>query len=1368
MFVPKAGGRNTRRRQRTSSDDSVKPPKAKRQRSVLRRPDESPSDTNLGRELAKLATPTTPNGDIAPTDQMSELHLSTRVVKQGDVSGNNNEGTVVLVGYFISLRVPSDSQVQTANLLGSKSSTDFYTVDQLPSLPDQIRGLQSGISNSIAFSHLGLRFVDTHPLNAEPLKCFFGPGHDHALALTRSHAIVWPYSAPASSPSPSETFTVSIPESCRDPKGAVPLGVLLSTATGDHPGLLVIIPSTGKVVYWETVSSAASLGLSRQKQNGIQGSTPGMLSGEYATDILNGEPSGIIVTFSSGRVAHITLRDPQGKPSVLVNFLRSTAGTGGGGIFGGLKNVFAGGSWRKEVTAVRAGGSHQRGQRDVIIATSTGLVEIWDTHWNHGNTLKKRYDLKEEILAALPEYHAQPTNDTELKVADFAFSTLQSSDDAVQLSDGSWRLFLVVRSPQWLETRALFVAQVHLSGNESRVMSTHAVDLRHIPASQLETSKPKIFVPKPEETAFILIGQSLVILSLTSVEESPSSQLLLDSNKLPLPFQDTIHLRSGTDHEILGSMSEDQSNDSPCAACVLMLRNFGVIRVTVLPRPGIEQDVDEPQVTAKHKLEQAVFFGTMAKNPLNLSSEGDLNFPPSEMEQASLEICRELLQSETRFIPTTAISLEQNLRLRAKALDDLASLLSRQGNPLSRPARWELLWAAEKIAAQRAMWKVQEACKIKNGEEGPFLSHVIASMHDKFKTPINPQQGETDPVRQWFLRDSYRMEHIIPWIKNAIKLGRSNTSNPARTLSEKILAASELFLAVTETAFRYRDEHVALYGLRGDFLEDGVLSDGYEDLPEFWTSRGVGYSEAGHLLDLELDSCRSWKTPASAADAPDTHVLNQVAKNSYRHLCVIGQMHLERTRWLSAQGDPKLMDESVSIEQAHVEDRKWQLFKLAGIDHLADAVELAESFRDMGALVELIIELQDQKATQHPQPPSDVSTNQTDIDADQLIAKYFDKFGDIWADAYFSRQIAMGYPGTLFTMRKYQSAVTRFLRSNPAYSRLSWINDVIGEDDYDTAATSLEDLAIGSEKDLWSHRVEISLAKLGKLATKERMDSPVVASTLQEDVKRLDDYVEVDGIQDILYSHIQPILQGAIDRKAELELVLDQYGEHIFEDRPSLHEILSDALFTLIERQVVGADGLIDILTLMGPAQLADDTEGELVRSEFHLALQVLDYGRYGQRDPSYLTALRRLIWRRCLIKDDWVARGKAAEGPNGNASNLVADTTLYRSLTACLEGDFVPNINTWTIELTSVPCLEPRNAGLHSLYTPLSPAEALMTDSDSDILVSRFRPEQKSRVASDLQTENDILRQCIEVGKLDFWFQNLRETAEVHISPPE
>lgn len=129
MFVPKAGGRNTRRRQRTSSDDSVKPPKAKRQRSVLRRPDESPSDTNLGRELAKRATPTPSNADNAPTDQTNtESHLLARAAKQGDGIGNNNEGTIVLVGYFSkSLRDLLKSQSQNANFPGFNSQVPIST-----------------------------------------------------------------------------------------------------------------------------------------------------------------------------------------------------------------------------------------------------------------------------------------------------------------------------------------------------------------------------------------------------------------------------------------------------------------------------------------------------------------------------------------------------------------------------------------------------------------------------------------------------------------------------------------------------------------------------------------------------------------------------------------------------------------------------------------------------------------------------------------------------------------------------------------------------------------------------------------------------------------------------------------------------------------------------------------------------------------------------------------------------------------------------------------------------------------------------------------------------------------------------------------
>ncbi|KAJ5099212.1 hypothetical protein N7532_006213 [Penicillium argentinense] len=1289
MFVPRAT-RGSRRRQRTGSDDSNGPPKAKRQRSVLRQSGDTTSASlkDNGAEIQPAAAAQSNDYDLAMDPTGGDLHLPFRGAKPSEGPKADSEGTVVL------------------------SSTDYYTVNQLPALPDQIRGSQS-----------------------DPLKCFFAPGQDHALALTHSHAIVWPYSVATSSPSPSETFTVSIPESCRDPYGPVPLGVLLSTATGEHPGLLVMIPSTGRIIYWETVSSAASLALSRQKQYGIQGSTSGMLSGEYAIEIMNCEPSGIIVMFSSGRVAHVTLRDSQGKPSVLVNFLRSSGGNGGG-LLGGLKNVLGGGYWRKEVTAVHPGGSRQRGQRDVIVATSTGLVEIWDTHWHHGTALKKKFDVKDEIAASLPS-SMKTVNDLDLKILDFAFST-QSSDE--QDSDESWSLFVAVSTPQSLEAKTMFIIQLQLSGNDARVQSTYTVSLQSIPTINQDV-KPKILVSRPGDTAFIYIGQSLIVLSLTTVDESPTTQLLHDTEKLALPFQDTIHLRSGKEFEILGYGTEERTDDDEeGSSCVMMVRNFGVVRVDVVPQYSTAREVEEGPVTAKHKLEQAIFFGTMAKNPLNLIGDGGLNFPPEEIEQASLEICEELLQSETRFIPSTAISIDQNLRLRAKALSDLASLLSKKGNPLGRTARWELLWGAEKLASQRALWKLEETLRAKN--EGLLLGQVIESMNDKFKTRPS---GDTDPVRQWFLKDTYQMEHIIPWIKHSIK-SRKGSTKQSRKNSEQIMEASELFLSVMETAYRYRDDHASMYGLGDDFVEDGVLADGYETLPEFWTSRRMAYTETADLLDIETEAALNLQQK-STAETPDGQMAKKLASNCSRHLRALGQMHRERVRWLAVQDDSKLLDESVSIEQSFVKDRKWYLFKLGGINQLQDAIVLAERFRDMVALVELLLELTNQvrEIVNKGLPRPDMvetpvfgapAIGYTFADLDIRIAHYFDKFGEPFSDAYFTRKISMGNPGPLLMMRKYQGPLTRFLRKHPAYAKLSWMNDVIGEEDYETAALCLENLAIGNETQLWNRHVQISLAKLSQLAASEK--NPALGSTasFQEDISRIDDCIANGEIQDKLSWYIRAFTEGAIDPEAEQELALQSLGGYLAEDRPSLHEILGDALSTLVNRNVTDTDGLIDILTLIGPFENAEEVDSDLCGHEFYQALRVLDRSRYIQQDPSYVSALRKLIWRRCMIKDDWEARGKAAEGVNGDSDSATRDTSLFKTLSSCIT--------------------EGTDSRHKSLFQPLSPAEAMMAGSESDILVSRFRPEQRARVATDLQREDDILRDYIETGKLDFWYQNL------------
>ncbi|KNG81051.1 hypothetical protein ANOM_010078, partial [Aspergillus nomiae NRRL 13137] len=1127
MFLPKAAIssasslRNPRRRQRTSSDEPVNPPKAKRQRSSLRH---GSSDICLedqselrehGNCSTTLASQDLDTADNATFQESMPIRGPKKLERRGEA-----DGTIVL------------------------SKTDFYNVLQLPALPDQIRGLQSG----------------------------------------------------------------------KEPNGPLPLGILLSTVTAGIPGLMIVAPDTGNITYWETVSCAASLGLARQKQKTFQGCIPNLLSGEHITDLVNGEPSGIIVTLSSGRVAHITVRDPQGKPTVTVNSCEIRPGL-----------------------------------RDIIIATSGGLFEIWDTHWNNGSILKKQFDIIDDLCRHLGTEDSNRSDDSNIKILDFSLMPAECNVRELpgSVSVASWHLSLIV-TQSGMGSQSMSLVQVNLA-EEVHILSSHPIDLHGVSAGL--DSKPKLYLPKPGDMAFVLVDYSVILLSLSSTEHQsaqPQQQRV---------FQDSISFRSGKAFEILGSGFEDKNNENSCPACLIMVRDFGTIRITALPHYDSCSTAECVRITAKQKIEQAIFYGTMLGNPLNLNNKSSLDFSVADIEQAALDICRELLQSTSKFIPATAISLEQNLRSRAKALDDLAYLLVQQNKALSQQTWWELLWGAEKLAAQRAMWKIEESSRKLKGKGPTFLAHVINSMSDKFKTRVEKQDGEVDPVRNWFLHDTFQMEHVVPWIFNAIKPKKGHSSRQGRKMSEQILEASELSLAVLETAFRYRDEHASRYGIRDGYLEDGVLVTGFKDLPEFWTSQNFSYVETGHLLDLELDS----------------------------------QMHCERVRWLSAQEDPKLVDEGIATEHAHVKQRKWRLFKLAGIGRLEDAITLAEKFRDMSALVELIIELQDQTK------------------------------GEI---------------------------LPQNSRNDASDSINCWINDVIGEIDYSAAAQSLEKLAIGVESDLWSHRVELSLAKLAKLATWEETNISS-HSGFHNDIRHLEDLSEIDAVQELIYACISPALQGAIDQRAEADLAIDHFGKRIAEDRPSLHELLSETLTKVVTRQIIDIYELVDILTLMDSDQASEYSQSELSGKEFYLALRVIRLGTYAQQGSLNPITMQKLVWRRCMIKDNWVATGRAAESMDNESEPFIYDTALFRTLGLCLKDRYN------------------EDASYASLYIPSSPHDVFLNGSDSEVLSARFRPEQRTRIMHDLERENEMLHQYVGKGRLDFWFKNLRASAEESASTP-
>lgn len=1093
-------------------------------------------------------------------------------------------------------------------------------------------------------------------------RCVFNTKTGFALLLTESRALVWSYTAGANQLE-TETLPLSIPEWCTSDDTAL-MGTLVSNVTNDIPGLLVVAPSTGKLIYWESASNAAFVGIAKQKQSGLRGYIPGLLSGEHVTNVINAEPSGIILVLSTGRVAQITMRDPQGKPGLTVNFL--LRGYTSGGFFGGLRNVLGSHSWRKEIAGVRTGASLVRGQRDIFVLSSAGLLEIWDSHWNNVNTLRAEIDIQEDIYHSLGL--STDTKPNSLKILDFIASHDESKTPQSGETQQSTTLFFLVLISQGPSTKILAIVKAATHHDSVELLSSHKIENPSI-VSELERHKPNLHITRPSNTAFIVIGQKVWVISTLGLEPTPSAQLL--DGGTSKPFQDRVQFQDGDKYEIIGTGSNAEGMELENPTCILMLRGYGLVSISALSSQL--EDGGATSVTAKQKIEQAVFYGTMTNTPLSFNDDGEPTFSVEELENAALEICSDVLQSNARFIPHATMSIEHNLRLRSKALSDLAAELLHRRVALSRRVRWELLWAGEKLAAHRAIWKLEEGFQ-KTWKPETFLSRAIGLMNEKFRTKHEAiKTRENDHVRQWFFHDTFRMQHIIPWIFNAIRGSKGPGGRSTTAFLAQVYQASELSLAALESAFRFREDHALQYGLGDEVFENGVLLSTYADLPEFWTSENMVYNETMSMLDLELESSRSWMQQSMPnVGNSDSDRLLQVAKNSCRRLYVLNMMLDERTRWLFAQNDPKLKDEGTSMKETNQKQRKWQLYKMAGIGQLQGAISLAEEFRDMGALVELMVELQDQIKSHGDDAEGKSVLPVKDMPSfSQKIGEYFDSFGEPWADAFFSRQINVGQPGVLLSMKDYQVHVTRFLRKFPSYSRLAWINDVIGEEDYKTASDALEKLALTQEANLWDKRVQLSLAKITKLASWERTDS-LDKPENQLWRKRQDELGELAGIQELLYEHILPAMHGAIDQKAELDLAMEHFGNRV-SDRPALKELLEEFLAQLINGQALNAEQLINLMTLMDDeVNFLEGEESEALNREFFFALRILRLSDYATSDPAGYDYLRRLIWRRCIIRDDWCTILKSQSQSDADRKSLLRGTALVKTLAECMaEGQF-------------------------------------------------------------------------------------------------
>ena len=1155
------------------------------------------------------------------------------------------------------------------------------------------------------------------------------------------------------------------------PLHPIPLGMLVHDSGAGEIALLVVMPLSGLVTYWECVKRAATPDLGRQKQQAVQGSVSGLLSGEAIIKITMAEPDGFVLTTSNGRVTHLSVRDPQGRPQINTQYMRSNTASGKG-LLGSIASVFSAASWRRDIAAVRSGHLKGKSHRTCIVATAQGLFQIWELARHSTKTLLSEVDTKDEIFNAVQKSSVQRVTEelkSDFTILDFAIFPRHGDKP----EDFKSHRLLVLTLIKEGRSGIYNLVDLSIRNDSVEIDVVHPITcyLQGQRSTESWTSfKTQILLPEPAQTAFVIFDKSVVLVSLAKLEESPSSQIQIESHTLPDPFQDALYLRqSDHDYHIVGCCSEDIVTNLGEATCTILVHGFGMARITTLPLKNGQSLLERSTITVKSKMEQAIFYGVMPYNLLDFDPGRSLfRIEESELETAAMEINSSIMSSTSPYIPAITPSMEHQLKLRAGALAELNRFVSRW--PLQPLTRWQLLWSAEKMAAAIALWKTYSVQLSLGDQERDIvlLPELLDMVHEKQKVENRPEQGETDIVRHYLIHDVWRIELLVPWAEQAVKeLYGEGIQDPAKQFS-LISQAVDIQICLLEAAFAFRTANAEVYGLGKDIIEDGVYQGSYGSLPEIWTSIARTVKAVEDLTNISRKAAlKHADTPGAEDGGVDFEVVQKVAAQNPRLVHICCQVYEERCRWLKAQPDAQTKSDGDALTRTYHQIRKDLIVKIADLEMPEEGIKLAERYRDMQALVDVIERSTSEAVDRLAEPglsESDELDYRMQIDSNRgRIEHYFTIYGSKWANALYSKTISHGTIADLFdNVGNFQAFLTRYLRGKPEYAKLSWINEVLAEHDYARAAENLM-AAQKQESSLWSKKIELSMGKLALLAAEEQDPPQLKCDTASKTIRRANRRMELIGIQEQLYAYIQPSLVQALDEDAKFKIAVEEFGLYATKAMPTLRSILEQNMAKLISCQVLDAEDIIDLITLINDDTQHLDEQG-FSHQRFYLALKVLALSGLEKSDPRRHELHEKIIWRRCMLNDDWKALNQTEAKDDKAVISETGATALFRTLKA----GFEDGMSHWS-EFSSRPETNMAHIGTFNILHPIPPSAILTAGTTVASLRTSSRYAKTSdsalkALAHDLEKEDRKLEDALEKGRLEKWWIGIVDAAKTSV----
>ncbi|PNS14085.1 hypothetical protein CAC42_6598 [Sphaceloma murrayae] len=1261
--------RNPRRRQRLDSDSLGHQPRRKRSK-VTSETFDGPSignETLTNGGLLNGHTETRSRRSATPADS---LDIPLRSKKSTQKRAPRNDAGLVM------------------------THTSHYALRQLSSTPDAIRRSASDFTGSI--------------LSAPSL----------ALAVTREHAYIWDHTSPTPVLQP-RTFDVPYHTKPSEP---LPLGHLITTGASSSVGLVLVSATSGEVTYWENIETAESLSLFQDRHSGIKGSIGGLFSGEVVNDIVPAEHAGVVLTLSSGRISQVNLRDAQGKPKIQAQFLRSRDGNSGG-LFGSIKGVFGMG-WKQDLVGVRTRSQGSKGQMQVISATSSAQVQLWDLAWsgqcNHRESIDFREMLQSELSAPLGG--TSSSKHDQASVVDFGVLPTKGNGMVVSLisEDNPIDLVFLVRksSAYYLVEVTLIAPKVHIE-RVTELKGYNAV---------LPDEKPRLLLPQPGHSAVVVFPEAIAVMGLADLDTSgPDAQLFQESHRAPKLFQDVIYLRSDSHAAIESACVEDADERTKQSNCMLFIKGVGLVRLSV----SDSSSNAEIRIPVKVRLEQAIYFGAQSNSIVDFTHIDRNAYSQEDVEESALQVSEELLASSYPHLSSSFPTVGKQTECRQRLAIALIGFVRRHFGPISRVTCWRLMNDCEKLKAGQLLFEDWNKA-VERGDR--FTPSVIPAVVKILTGSRGDSKKGSDPddVRRWFKHDLQRLDQLV-----SQSLGICRAVYNSKQLDNIIKMLSEcddIILIVFQSVFDFRSSHADIYGINPADIIDGILEEGWEDLPEPWS----GTHELLNSFDGHVDNARTYSVEFYDArpedhDEVDDYYVTKVVQENCKMVNILCKCYQERIGWCSSHYAEKYRNYAPGLKDRFKKSRDHHMRGLIKIGQAASGLDVAERYGDMDNLVSLVMSESAYLAEMRDSP--DVDSEERRIIGERMdgltkrIKGFFNSHGDAFANVYFNGHLE-GHRSYGLLMDQSEGAMfkaplTKYLRAEGSRGKLGWINEVLNTGDLGQAQVALHTLAKDHERKLWNKKVELSLAKLTAMASLDGRSQPaadVVTESIDHDLSLI-------KIQEAIYNHFSPMITTAVDHEAEVQLVSDAYAVTIRQSFPNLAQLLERNIDNLLNHAALSIEELIDVLTLMDSVPCAEP-EFDISGREFHLALQALQAARPNLHSDRFQMLLC-LIWKRCYVQDSWDLISKT----KGRSDEKIAQRV--RETTTCL-----------TISLGLSDVLTPG-----SLVTVAKPLECLGAGCSADGLKRQFpQPDLREPILKDNKKQDGQLRDFVEKHQLQKW----------------